>query len=67
MVIDDLNRRIASLAKTGLTCRQVAAIVGMGEDATRHRIARMRKAGTIPSAMECRAQYAARVAAEVAK
>lgn len=61
------NREIAKLARTGLTCRQVAAIVGLGEDATRHRIARMRKAGTIPPAMECRARYAAKIAEMVAK
>lgn len=67
MVTARQNRQIAKLAKTGLTYRQVAAIVGLGDTATRHRIARMRKAGTIPPAMECRAQYAARVAAEVVK
>lgn len=67
MVNGHQNRQIAALAKNGLTYRQVAAIIGLGEDATRHRIARMRKAGTIPPAMECRARYADKVAAMVMK
>jgi transposase len=67
MVTARLNSRIAKLAQTGMTYRQVAAIVGLGDTATRHRIARMRKAGTIPPAIECRARYADKVAATVMK
>jgi IS30 family transposase len=67
MVTASQARRIANLAETGLTYRQVAAIVGMEHTTVRRCINRLRAKGAIPSAMACRAEYAKRVAAEVMK
>lgn len=61
------QRQIAEFAETGMTYRQVAEIVGMEHTTVRRCINRLRAKGAIPSAMECRAQYAAKIAAEVAK
>jgi predicted transcriptional regulator len=65
MVTDHQNRRIAELARLGLTSQEVAEVLGMGATAVRHRIARMRANGDLPSAAECRAIYVAKVAAMV--
>jgi DNA-binding Lrp family transcriptional regulator len=67
MVTAQDNRRIAELAKTGMTYRQVAAVVGLDATTVRRRINRLRANGSIPPAIECRAQYAAKLAAMVAK